>query len=50
MKNIILLLFLTLFLFVLISVHTYTMDNRFAGEEDLPRGFKVAEKQSEELN
>jgi hypothetical protein len=38
-------LILTLALLVSICAYTYTMDNRFAGDEDLPRVFWVAQKQ-----
>ena len=42
MKNRILII--TLLLLVLLGAYTYTMDNNFAGDEDLPRVFIIAEQ------
>ena len=43
MKKIVLIL--TLVLLTLISEYTYTMNNHFAGDEDLPRVFLITEIQ-----
>jgi len=48
MKNRILII--TLLLLVLLGAYTYTMDNNFAGDEDLPRVFIIAEQNTWNLN
>ncbi|HYE12044.1 MAG TPA: hypothetical protein VEF53_17885 [Patescibacteria group bacterium] len=40
---------LTLSLLVLLCIYTYTMNNRIAGDEDLPRVFIIGEIQTEQL-